>query len=73
MDLDFHGPLLTPSDLLEHQFCGRFTYFDAIARCPNSRDAARRSDVAASSTPSENRPTAPTSGDGWASSTSEST
>ena len=28
MDLDFHEVLLTPSDLLEHLFCGRFTYFE---------------------------------------------
>ena len=28
MDLDFHEPLLTPSDVLEHLYCGRFTYFE---------------------------------------------
>ncbi len=28
MDLDFNDVLLTPSDLLEHLFCGRFTYFE---------------------------------------------
>ena len=28
MDLDFHEVLLTPSDLLEHFFCGRVTYFE---------------------------------------------
>ena len=39
MDLDFHDVLLTPSDVLEHMFCGRFTYFErhlAHSRVPGA-------------------------------------
>ena len=45
MDLDFHGPLLTPSDLLEHQFCRRFTYFERHLMLPEfqgRREKVRR-------------------------------
>lgn len=34
MDLDFHELLLTPSDVLEHLFCGRFTYFERHLHLP---------------------------------------
>src|SRR3954454_4190937 len=38
MDLDFHEVLLTPSDLLEHLFCGRFTYFERHLRLPEFQE-----------------------------------
>ena len=38
MDLDFREVLLTPSDLLEHLFCGRFTYFEQHLRLPEFQD-----------------------------------
>jgi CRISPR-associated exonuclease Cas4 len=45
MDLDFHDLLLTPSDLLEHLFCGRFTYFErhlALPEFQERREKVRR-------------------------------
>ena len=45
MDLDFHEVLLTPSDLLEHWFCGRFTYFErhlALPEFQERREKVRR-------------------------------
>jgi CRISPR-associated exonuclease Cas4 len=45
MDLDFPEVLLTPSDLLEHWFCGRFTYFErhlAIPEFQERREKVRR-------------------------------
>jgi CRISPR-associated exonuclease Cas4 len=45
MDLDFREPLLTPSDLLEHLFCGRFTYFErhlALPEFQGRREKVRR-------------------------------
>ncbi|MHC5536995.1 CRISPR-associated protein Cas4 [Singulisphaera rosea] len=38
MDLDFHDVLLTPSDILEHLFCGRFTYFERHLRLPEFQE-----------------------------------
>lgn len=38
MDLDFHDILLTPSDLLEHLFCGRFTYFERHLLLPEFQE-----------------------------------
>lgn len=38
MDLDFREVLLTPSDLLEHLFCGRFTYFERHLRMPEFQE-----------------------------------
>src|SRR4051794_10399517 len=38
MDLDFHDPLLTPSDILEHLFCGRFTYFERHLLLPEYQE-----------------------------------
>src|SRR3954447_3827580 len=38
MDLDFHDLLLTPSDLLEHLFCGRFTYFERHLLLPEFQE-----------------------------------
>src|SRR3954469_1733974 len=38
MDLDFHEPLLTPSDILEHSFCGRFTYFERYLLLPEFQE-----------------------------------
>jgi len=38
MDLDFHDLLLTPSDILEHLFCGRFTYFERLLRLPEFQE-----------------------------------
>src|SRR4051794_14473641 len=38
MDLDFHDPLLTPSDILEHSFCGRFTYFERHLLLPEFQE-----------------------------------
>src|SRR3954470_14579075 len=38
MDLDFHDLLLTPSDLLEHLFCGRFTYFERYLLLPEFQE-----------------------------------
>src|SRR3954470_24368504 len=38
MDLDFHDLLLTPSDLLEHLFCGRFTYFERHLQLPEFQE-----------------------------------
>ena len=38
MDLDFHDVLLTPSDLLEHLFCGRFTYFERNLLLPEFQE-----------------------------------
>ncbi len=45
MDLDFREVLLTPSDLLEHWFCGRFTYFErhlALPEFQERREKVRR-------------------------------
>ncbi len=45
MDLDFQDVLLTPSDLLEHWFCGRFTYFErhlALPEFQERREKVRR-------------------------------
>ena len=45
MDLDFDDVLLTPSDLLEHWFCGRFTYFErhlALPEFQERREKVRR-------------------------------
>ena len=45
MDLDFHDALLTPSDVLEHVFCGRFTYFErhlALPEFQERREKVRR-------------------------------
>src|SRR4051794_21413859 len=45
MDLDFHEVLLTPSDVLEHVFCGRFTYFErhlALPEFQERREKVRR-------------------------------
>jgi CRISPR-associated exonuclease Cas4 len=45
MDLDFHDLLLTPSDILEHLFCGRFTYFErhlALPEFQERREKVRR-------------------------------
>jgi CRISPR-associated exonuclease Cas4 len=38
MDLDFHDLLLTPSDVLEHLFCGRFTYFERHLQLPEFQE-----------------------------------
>jgi CRISPR-associated exonuclease Cas4 len=38
MDLDFHDLLLTPSDVLEHLFCGRFTYFERHLLLPEFQE-----------------------------------
>lgn len=38
MDLDFNAVLLTPSDLLEHLFCGRFTYFERHLQIPEFQE-----------------------------------
>src|SRR5437763_11541311 len=38
MDLDFHDVLLTPSDVLEHLFCGRFTYFERHLLLPEFQE-----------------------------------
>src|SRR5262245_20442465 len=38
MDLDFPDLLLTPSDVLEHLFCGRFTYFERHLRIPEFQE-----------------------------------
>ncbi len=38
MDLDFHDLLLTPSDILEHLFCGRFTYFEHHLMLPEFQE-----------------------------------
>jgi CRISPR-associated exonuclease Cas4 len=38
MDLDFHDVLLTPSDVLEHIFCGRFTYFERHLALPEFQE-----------------------------------
>ena len=38
MDLDFRDVLLTPSDLLEHLFCGRFTYFERHLQLPEFQE-----------------------------------
>lgn len=38
MDLDFEGILLTPSDVLEHLFCGRFTYFERHLGLPEFQE-----------------------------------
>jgi CRISPR-associated exonuclease Cas4 len=38
MDLDFHDVLLTPSDVLEHMFCGRFTYFERHLALPEFQE-----------------------------------
>ena len=45
MDLDFHDVLLTPSDVLEHMFCGRFTYFERHLALPEFQE--RREKVSA--------------------------
>ena len=45
MDLDFRDVLLTPSDVLEHLFCGRFTYFErhlALPEFQERREKVRR-------------------------------
>src|SRR3954447_11449708 len=38
MDIDFHDLLLTPSDVLEHLFCGRFTYFERHLLIPEFQE-----------------------------------
>jgi CRISPR-associated exonuclease Cas4 len=38
MDLDFSDVLLTPSDLLEHLFCGRFSYFERHLLLPEFQE-----------------------------------
>src|SRR3954464_6576758 len=38
MDLDFRELLLTPSDVLEHLFCGRFTYFERHLLLPEFQE-----------------------------------
>ena len=38
MDLDFDDVLLTPSDILEHLFCGRFTYFERYLLLPEFQE-----------------------------------
>lgn len=38
MDLDFRDVLLTPSDVLEHLFCGRFTYFERYLQLPEFQE-----------------------------------
>src|SRR3954470_14718531 len=38
MDLDFSELLLTPSDVLEHLFCGRFTYFERHLLLPEFQE-----------------------------------
>jgi CRISPR-associated exonuclease Cas4 len=38
MDLDFHDVLLTPSDVLEHLFCGRFTFFERHLLIPEFQE-----------------------------------
>jgi CRISPR-associated exonuclease Cas4 len=38
MDLDFEDVLLTPSDVLEHLFCGRFTYFERHLLLPEFQE-----------------------------------
>ena len=57
MDLDFHDVLLTPSDVLEHMFCGRFTYFERHLGFPSSRSDGRRSSADGRCTPCVKRPT----------------
>src|SRR3954454_15904464 len=45
MDLDFHEALLTPSDVLEHLFCGRFIYLErplALPEFQERREKVRR-------------------------------
>ena len=45
MDLDFHDLLLTPSDVLEHLFCGRVTSFErhlALPEFQERREKVRR-------------------------------
>lgn len=42
MDLDFHDLLLTPSDILEHIFCGRFTYFERHLALPEFQERRER-------------------------------
>ena len=42
MDLDFHDLLLTPSDVLEHVFCGRFTYFERHLALPEFQERRER-------------------------------
>ncbi len=38
MDLDFRDALLTASDVLEHLFCGRFTYFERHLGLPEFQE-----------------------------------
>lgn len=38
MDLDFGGPLFTVSDVLEHAFCPRFTYFENYLQLPEFQE-----------------------------------
>jgi CRISPR-associated exonuclease Cas4 len=38
MDLDFQDVLLKPTDLLEHAFCGRFTYFEHYLKLPEFQE-----------------------------------
>jgi CRISPR-associated exonuclease Cas4 len=38
MDLDFHDLLLTPSVILEHLFCPRFTYFEQYLQVPEFQE-----------------------------------
>lgn len=42
MDLDFQDVLLTPSDVLEHVFCGRFTYFERHLALPEFQERRER-------------------------------
>ena len=53
MDLDFHDLLLTPSDVLEHVFCGRFTYFERHLALPEFQERRERVKKGANSTASE--------------------
>src|SRR5579875_42141 len=42
MALDFRELLLTPSDVLEHLFCGRFTYFERHLGIPQYQERRER-------------------------------
>jgi CRISPR-associated exonuclease Cas4 len=42
MDLDFHEVLLTPIDLKEHMFCGRYTYFERHLGFPEYQERRER-------------------------------
>lgn len=38
MDLDYNDVLITPSEILEHLFCGRFTYFERHLLLPEFQE-----------------------------------